>query len=778
MVENEKIAFRLYDSKECGMGWSRGVEVCYVLRGTGHLNIMKDKQWFLHENDVFVINMYDMYQILPETDGLVLALVVPEELALNLYPELEHMRIECFSFWFEDVSQERFDGVRKGIAEIFELCSKNDFQIQLRMRGLASSLLSELISFFGKARQGTIEKKGIEQLSALIEYAQMHYQEDISLAKFSEKSFYSPSHLSHLMRRELGVSFTEYLKTVRLQRALQLLRQGRSITEISESTGFVNSNAFIKAFRDIYGMTPGKYKSTQQIVPPDVGIEADLFSNIPDSASHLFDRLFSYLDQKELKKETSLEIPAYELREIKVSIHQSHKSKKEMSESWKLSINGGYAKRMLYSQVQNVIRRIQNDIGFRYIRCKGIFDEELHVCTRDTGGNLVFNYVFLDSVLDFICSSKARPWIEFSYMPAALCRRYTKGQDIWLIAMPDDLQEWIALIRQTLLHIKERYGEREVSKWILTPFADIFLVNAHMRDQDGFFELYGQTYGLIRSILPETKIAARGIFEADESGLGDYMVKKKLLPDLWTMIDYNSVLPAEEKAELDLMESMEAYSMITSQDTEHLKHGIMREKKELQKRGIGDIPIILAEWNSTIWQRDLCSDTVYRSCYVLKNILENCNDTSGFSYWHISDWNDDYLPSANRFHGGFGLFTRDNIPKAAYGAFCLLNRADGKIQEQGDGYFVLGTGNKIMIYLYNYCPYDILYRYRHIRDISQGKRYGVYESKNDICYHIELEGMTEGIYHKRVYQIDRKAGSACDVWMQMGAPEKNQSIRI
>lgn len=642
------------------------------------------------------------------------------------------------------------------------------------MRGLASSLLSELIVSFGKpkgyAEDNAAEKKGIEQLGLLIEYVRQHYdEEDISLAKFSEMSYYSPSHLSHLMRKELGISFTEYLKTVRLQRALQLLRQGKSITEISESTGFVNSNAFIKAFRDTYGMTPGKYKNTQQKTMSDAVTKTVPVTDMQDAASCLFDRLFTYLGRNDLKENEAMEATEFELCKFRVDVH---KSKKEMSGSWKFSINGGYAKRILYENVQRTIRKIQGEIGFSYIRCKGIFDDELQICSRDMNGNLVFNYVLFDSVLDFICSCNARPWIELSYMPSALCRTHGKGQDIWLIAMPDELQEWLALIQQTLLHIKERYGEKEVNQWIVTPFADIFQVDAHIQSMDGYFEFYGKTHEMIRTTLPEIKIAARGIFDEGGNGFGDYMVRKKLLPDFWTMLEYNSVFPTEEKSELNLAEGREAYPLIVSQDTEHLKHRIARQKKELEKQGIGHIPLILAEWNSTMWQRDLCNDTAYKSCYLLKNILENCNDIVGFSYWHVSDWNDDYLPSPNRFHGGFGLFTRDNIPKAAYGALAFLNRAEGKIQEQGNGYLVMGMEDKLMIYLYNYCPYDILYRYRHTKNIDLRNRYGVFESRSNICYRIVIEGMAEGVYQKKVYQISRKEGSACDAWMQMGAPEK------
>lgn len=770
MFADKKILFQLYNSKEGCAGWSKGLEICYVLRGKVYLDIMKNGQWQIYENDIFIINMYDMYQIQPKLDGLVLSLSIPGELVLNLYPEIKHLKIECCSFLFKEDYQEQFDEIRKGMADILSLYSKNNPQMQVQIRALVSSLLSKLITSFGKAKEYEIEKKGIEQLRMLISYVQQNYPEDISLTRFAEKSHYSSSHLSHLMRSELGISFTEYLKTVRLQHAMQLLQRGRGITEISGEVGFVNSNAFIKAFRELYGMTPGKYKSTQLKMEGNAAIEAEPAAAMPNTAAHLFDRLFTYLSKHDRKDSSGGKIAEFDLCRLKVSLH---KSRKEMSENWKFSINGGYAKRMLYEEVQKTIRRIQAEIGFRYIRCKGIFDDELHICSRDMNGKLSLNFVFLDHILDFICSCNARPWVEFSYMPSALCRKTKKREhDLWLIEVPDDQQEWLEVIHQMLLHIQERYGKKELSRWIITPFADNFLVNMHMQNKEGYYELFGKTYELIRRMLPEVKIAARGFFEEDGSGLGNYMVGKKFLPDYWTMVDYNSVLPTEEESEMDLVESMEAYSLVVSKDTAHLKHRIAQQKKELERYGIGDVPVILAEWNSTIWQRDLCSDTAYKSCYLLKSILENCSDVSGFSYWHASDWNDDYLPSPNRFHGGFGLFTRDNIPKAAYGAFLLLNMAEGKIQEQGDGYMILSTEDKILIYLYHYCPYDILYRYRHVRDIGLCNRYDVFESRKNVSYHITLEGMKEGVYRKRIYQISTKEGSVCDAWMRMGGPEK------
>ena len=143
--------------------------------------------------------------------------------------------------------------------------------------------------------------------------------------------------------------------------------------------------------------------------------------------SHLFDRLFTYLGKNTMKKEMETDYLEPELYQLKVDARSAGKV---MSENWKTSINGGYAKGLLNEWVQKAVRRVQEDIGFRYIRCKGIFDDELQLCSRDPNGKLVFNYVFFDAVMDFICACRACPWIELSYMPLVLCRKKKKERAV------------------------------------------------------------------------------------------------------------------------------------------------------------------------------------------------------------------------------------------------------------------------------------------------------------------------------------------------------------
>ncbi len=66
--------------------------------------------------------------------------------------------------------------------------------------------------------------------------------------------------LSRLFRRETGLSFPQWRAQLRLQHALKLLAEGRSVTSVAAAAGYRSPSAFIEAFRLAFGTTPGRYQ--------------------------------------------------------------------------------------------------------------------------------------------------------------------------------------------------------------------------------------------------------------------------------------------------------------------------------------------------------------------------------------------------------------------------------------------------------------------------------------------------------------------------------------
>ena len=93
------------------------------------------------------------------------------------------------------------------------------------------------------------------------EYIWGNYNQEISLRKLSGAVKVSPYYLSHLFRKEMGISFLEYLTSVRISIAKNLLKQtAMSIMEICLEVGYQDPSHFAKIFKKKEGLHPTDYR--------------------------------------------------------------------------------------------------------------------------------------------------------------------------------------------------------------------------------------------------------------------------------------------------------------------------------------------------------------------------------------------------------------------------------------------------------------------------------------------------------------------------------------
>jgi two-component system, response regulator YesN len=93
------------------------------------------------------------------------------------------------------------------------------------------------------------------------EYIWSNYNQEISLSKLAEAVGINPYYLSHLFRKEMGISFLEYLTSVRMSIAKSLLKQtSMSIMEICLEVGYQDPSHFAKIFKMKEGTHPTEYR--------------------------------------------------------------------------------------------------------------------------------------------------------------------------------------------------------------------------------------------------------------------------------------------------------------------------------------------------------------------------------------------------------------------------------------------------------------------------------------------------------------------------------------
>jgi Response regulator containing CheY-like receiver domain and AraC-type DNA-binding domain len=89
------------------------------------------------------------------------------------------------------------------------------------------------------------------------------FDRDITLEGIAARLHYNPNYISGVFRKETGISFSEYLARHRHRIAVRWLTETEmSVKEISEKLRYNNAQNFIRSFRKMEGVTPGKYRET------------------------------------------------------------------------------------------------------------------------------------------------------------------------------------------------------------------------------------------------------------------------------------------------------------------------------------------------------------------------------------------------------------------------------------------------------------------------------------------------------------------------------------
>ncbi len=80
----------------------------------------------------------------------------------------------------------------------------------------------------------------------------------------------SSSRLNHLFKLAFGLPVAKYVKSLRMQRAKELLETTfLSVKEITAETGYKDESHFVQNFKAAYGLTPAQYRRNHQRINVD-----------------------------------------------------------------------------------------------------------------------------------------------------------------------------------------------------------------------------------------------------------------------------------------------------------------------------------------------------------------------------------------------------------------------------------------------------------------------------------------------------------------------------
>lgn len=187
--------------------------------------------------------------------------------------------LQMFESYFQSIQQTtdfQVKLVQKAIEDFFIVLTRSmkdlgfdgdiqvglgQFETTMQMKEVAKSQLIKITEQLGEWRANGMRALLLQAK----EYIDHNYQKSISLEEVAEEIGISSYYLSKLFKDRFQVTFMEYLKNARIQKAVELLLDGnKPLKEIALNVGYKDPNYFSTAFKKEIGMSPREYRHKYQ----------------------------------------------------------------------------------------------------------------------------------------------------------------------------------------------------------------------------------------------------------------------------------------------------------------------------------------------------------------------------------------------------------------------------------------------------------------------------------------------------------------------------------
>lgn len=154
--------------------------------------------------------------------------------------------------------------LKRCLDEIYSMYRKKLKKDELLIIGNIYRICSDLIKL-KSAEQTAKSKKDAKKLKKALNYIHTYYANKITLDETSTMVGYSKGNFCKAFKSATGLSFHAYLNNYRINNACYLLTNTEmSIGDIAESVGFPEFKTFCRVFRTIVGVTPSKYRTSNE----------------------------------------------------------------------------------------------------------------------------------------------------------------------------------------------------------------------------------------------------------------------------------------------------------------------------------------------------------------------------------------------------------------------------------------------------------------------------------------------------------------------------------
>ncbi|MGE7906590.1 helix-turn-helix domain-containing protein [Peribacillus sp. NPDC094092] len=693
-----------------------GIEILFVIRGEIEVMVNQDS-FHLAENDLLLINANDVHTVKGHEDNVVLLLQIPLDSIGQHYPDIHVCYFDCHSSKEDNGLYLLFDQIRQLLAEILIAHYQELDGSELEIKSQIYKLVTLLIRNFKTTHlgQNRFNEMKDERIRDILTFIEKNYRKQMSFEEIAKRQYLSLYYLSRYFKQSVGVSFSQYVKQIRLKSAVhELLYTDHNIMKVSLNNGFPNVKAFNKAFKEMYNQTPAEYRGLHKKEPfQEVNNISEQYTlvNSPDFLIEL-SKYISQTDQSVKVKESGVSAVHINLPQEPVLVRKK---------AQRLLVIGQleYA---LNEEVQAELKLIQERLHFEYAYFANLFSPTF--TTIDPLLQIGGPYYKIDALFNEFQRLGLVPFISVDIEKEVVsCPGYLK--------MLDDF----------LRHAVSYFGDAFVGKW---QFELVF--SEWDQEARTFYQQYFQT---VKKRASTAKVGVQVPFSL-EKGLSVPVTEFLKQMDQIDLVCF-SCNPNEQVDFTDMDNS--SFKGVK----DYIKKSCIELKAKLLSAGLAGTPIYLTNWNTLYGNTVNLSGTFFRSALIFKDMLDIIKEISGLGFWiDTHSLEKSNIDNENIAMNGIALLYYYQIKRPAFFNMQLMAKIGLEILAEGED-FVLTKGKQgYQLAIYNNSYVNPTYSVEgfFLRSLTKEKR-------------IMISGLPSGTYQIRKHILDRNNGAFYFNWLNL-----------
>lgn len=250
--------------------WHEDLEIIQIISGSARVSI-DTEEYVVDENEGIFINAYILHAVHANSDSkCILKSIVFHPRLIGSIDSIYWqnyiepiIRNKCLQYIFlKHINSWQDEILNKSISVWNRLCNgDNGFEIYVRNE--LSEIILTILSNHSicESRPNVRCLRNVERIKTMLQYIQIHFSEEITIATLSREALISESEVLRCFHNTIHTTPNRYLKQYRIQKACRMLADtDYSSVEIALECGFQSSSYFTKTFKEQMGCTPLEYR--------------------------------------------------------------------------------------------------------------------------------------------------------------------------------------------------------------------------------------------------------------------------------------------------------------------------------------------------------------------------------------------------------------------------------------------------------------------------------------------------------------------------------------